>query len=94
MHLWSFGVPHTVLAERSVLPHLPPGGLLCLTLSPGLVVTRLETCQSDDDTTVSTSLTYTLPLVGVACVCSLSPLKTWTLQSFQDHRGVKHFPGI
>ena len=25
MHLWSFGVPHTVLPERSVLPHCPPG---------------------------------------------------------------------
>ena len=23
----------------------------------------------------------------------LSPLKTLTWQSFQDHRGVKHFPG-
>ena len=49
MELWG---PTHGSADRSVLPHLPPGGLLGLTLSPGLVVTRLETCQSDDDTSL------------------------------------------
>ena len=58
MRLWSFGVPHTVLPERSVLPHRPPGGLLGLTLSPGRVVT-----QCDGDAAVST-FTLSCPYWG------------------------------